>query len=83
MPYQLHSSEAVNFALRYNTDMPMVRYNSRYFSVIDVHGGSMVSRVTIEVDVIVLSPTRDSFLQIDKPKVPERELTEFDANRRT
>ena len=47
-----------------------------------VPGASTVSRATIEVNVVGPSPTRDSFLQIDRPKVRERELAEVGAKRR-
>ena len=44
-----------------------------------VPGGSAVSRVTIEVDVVGLNPTRDSYysLQIDRMSVRELELAKF------
>ena len=47
-----------------------------------VAGGSIVSCVTAEVDIVGSSPTRKSFLQIDRPKVRERELAEVGAKRR-
>ena len=47
-----------------------------------VPGGPIVSRVTIEVEGVGSKLTRDSFLQIDRPKARERELVKFDANRR-
>ena len=47
----------------------------------------MVSRVAFEVDVVVSSPARNSFILIiisiiDRPKARERELAKFDAHRR-
>ena len=45
-----------------------------------VPGSSLISRVTIEVTGS--SPVRNSFLQIDRPKVRERELAKIDAKRR-
>ena len=41
-----------------------------------------LSRVTIEVDVVGSNPARDSFLQIDRPEVVEREMAKLDGNRR-
>ena len=48
----------------------------------DIPFGPIVSRVTIEVDVVGSNLTRDAFLQIDRPNARERELAEFDAYRR-
>ena len=49
-----------------------------------VAGGSTVSRVTIEVDVVGSNPGKGSlFFLIDRPKVRKRGLANFDANRRT
>ena len=54
---------------------------------VDIPGCSIMSRVTIEVDVVVSSPARNSsilivILIIDRPKARERELAKFDAHRR-
>ena len=46
-----------------------------------VPGGPIVSRITIEVEVVGSNPTA-SFSQMDKPKPRERELAKFDENRR-
>ena len=63
MPYQLHSREAVDCKLRYNTHKRIVGHSSRYFPMIGVPDGSLVSLVTTEVDVIGSSPAGDSSLQ--------------------
>ena len=47
-----------------------------------VPGGPIVSRVTIEGEVVGSNLTWDSFLQVDRPKARERELAKSDATRR-
>ena len=53
-----------------------------YPGIAGVSSGSILSRVTIEVDVVGSNPARDSLLQIDRPKMREREFATFDAERR-
>ena len=63
----------------YAEKMPHLR--TRCFTA-GVLGSSIVSRVTIEVEVVGSNLIRDPFFQIDRPKARDRELPKFDATRR-
>ena len=58
---------------------PTIPQYTWYIPETVVPGRPILSRVNIEVEVESSNVTRDSFLQIDRPKAREREMAEFDA----
>ena len=66
---------------------PLANRFCKYISThkfIGVPGGPtrVISRVTMEVEVVGSNRTRDSLFQIDRPKARERELAKINENRR-